>query len=102
MNEPVRSPESDPPDGINDPENDAVPQACDETMPPHVRPAIQANIQRGLSDFPDIVQRHSDDKYRCEIPKRVDAIGAGFQGHYLMIESQKWKSEAFLYSMTLA
>lgn len=102
MNEPARSPESDPPCSMNDPENDAVPQARDETMPPHARPAIQANIQRGLSDFPGIVQCNGDDKYRCEIPKRVDAIRAGFQGHCLMKGSQKWKSKAFLYSMTLA
>lgn len=102
IDEPVPPPESDPSDRVDDPENDAVPQARDETMFPNVFPAVNAGIQRALSDFPHIVQCNGDGKYRCEVPKRIDAIGLGSQRHYLLKWIQKWKLKEFLYSVTLA
>jgi hypothetical protein len=74
VNKPVWSPENNPAYAMDDPKNDAITQAGDKAMPPDAFPAVHAGEQRGLCNFPNIVQCHRNDEYRCEGPKQVDAI----------------------------
>jgi hypothetical protein len=63
MHEPVRSPENTPACNMDYQNDDAVTQAGNKAVPPHISQVIHSGKERTLCDLPNIIQCGRNDKY---------------------------------------